>query len=127
MGPPSKRIVYWVETPAKYELEKTQGRFYANLETVRGRRGYEVDVGVSVAECTFAYRSLMDFDVTSYRRYGPVVTGLNLSKSVDARAFVQGEGVLFNAQIGSLSDLAHSVGRLTPMGQALNFGHIWDG
>jgi hypothetical protein len=69
----------------------------------------------------------MDFDVTSYRRYGPVVTGLNLSKSVDARAFVQGEGVLFNAQIGSLSDLAHSVGRLTPMGQALNFGHIWDG
>jgi hypothetical protein len=156
MGCASPRIVYWVGNEAKYDLEKAQERFYGDLETVAKRRGYEVDIGVSVAKSTFAYRAILDSDVLDYRRYGPAVTCLNLSKPVDVREFVQGGGVLFNAQIGSLTDLAKSVrrqdqtlsyfgfdtsmlaefvraangrgiDRLVPMGQALDFGHIWDG
>ncbi len=156
MGCASPRIVYWVGSESKSDFEKAQERFYRDLEAVTQRRGYEVDVGVSVAKSTFAYRSILDSDVTNYRRYGPAVTSLNLSKPVDVREFVQGGGVLFNAKIGDLTDLAHGVGRqdqtlsyfgfdksmlaefvrtangrgidrLVPIGQALDFGHIWDG
>jgi hypothetical protein len=84
------------------------------------------------------------------------VTGLSLRKPTDVHQQIQGGGVLFSAQLSSLDGLipllrredqtlthfglsqstlesfarlanGRGIDRIVPIGQALDFGHIWDG
>ena len=154
MGCSSPRIVYWCGAGADRAV--AQQRFYRLLSEVSARKGQGGDVGVAVAKTSFAYRAMIDRDVSSYSRVGGVMDVLTLAEPADVRGDVQGGGVLWHAEINDLTELAptlrredqtlsyfgfsaaeleafaraangRGIDRIVPMGQALNFGRLWDG
>lgn len=154
MGCASPRIVHWVGTAAA--MEGARQRFYRDLETVVGRRGYGIDVGVAVAKLSFSHRAILDHDVVRLDRFGPAVTALALGQVADVRGEIQGGGMLYDVAVPDLATVAQGVrredqtltafgfteaqieafvlaangrgiDRIVPFGRALDFGHVWDG
>lgn len=153
MGCSSPRSLIWVGPEAHEELAAD---FHARLQDIAGRKGYNPDTAVEVAKLSYAYRSILDMPVESYRRYGAADTVLDTGGFPAVRGEFCGGGLLFQWHADQLTDIAPHVrrqdqtlgvfgipdpsirelvaalagrglDRIVPIGRALDFGRFWDG
>lgn len=153
MGCSSPRIVYWIGARRDEHQER---RFYNAVSQSAADKGYVHDIGVAVAKHNFAYQSIIRSGVNAIQRYGNFVAQLDLPQGQDVHGQVQGGGTFFNSYLFKLNDLntlvrredqtlsyygfsdvelsnfayeirGRGIDRMVPIGQALNFGNIWDG
>jgi len=154
MGCGSPRVLYWVGEACDFKAARR--RFFESLSAVEQEKGYFADVGAAVAKTNFAFRAMLDHNVASYERFGRAISVLTLAEPEDVRGEVQGGGLLWEARVASLFDLApalqrsdqtltyfgfdraellafaraangRGIDRIVPAGAALDFGHLWDG
>lgn len=150
----SPRLIVWVGDEG--EAAAAGKQLYAALAESAAAKGYAPDAGVLSAKLAYGYRAMLDLPVTRMEMTGGRLMVLSLERFADFREDVFGAGTLFDLVLPDLDALAPSIrrkdqtlvhfgfsapelagfvrllggrglDRLVPPGQALSFGHIWDG
>lgn len=153
MGCGSPRLLYWVGDRIDPAAEQD---FFSRLDRVAARRRYTVDTAVALSKFTYANRLAADERVRRVHRYSNNLLVMEADESIDLRGRVHGGGVLAQARIARLEDIAARLGRrdqtlthfgfdadalrrfaeaargrglyrIVPIGEALQFEAIWDG
>lgn len=167
LGCSSPRLVVWVgeaaDALAGPEVEAGATTtdalaedFHQRVLDVIERKGYAVDTSAAIAKLGQSMRSIIDDDVTAYRRYDNALTVLDVAGFPDARGDFCGAGLFYEVRLPRLVDLAphisradqtlavhgvpradidalvtalcgRGIDRIVPFGQALAFNRIWDG
>ncbi len=151
MGCGSPRVLVW-----RQPKERDNHDFLARLSDAAQARRHDIPTGVDIAKFVFANVALSNSVAQKATRISHTVTTLTAPMSSHLLSEVQGGGSLFETFVTQLADiqplirrdlqtittfgltheekleLAHLLGgrggyRIVPIGEALQFGHTWDG
>jgi len=152
MGCSSPRLVVGVGDGARERLERLFDELHAEVV----QRGYELELGATLAKRAYAYGALADRPVRAYRELGNELTVLELETLEGFDRTHPGAGLFYAVALDSLDELAdhvvrkdqtmtvsgfdgetlgrfvravngRGIDRIVPFGEALTFGRYWDG
>ena len=150
----SPRQLYWIGSAEAGRAASV--RFRQALAAAIDRRGYELNLGAAVEKVTLLCRAILDLPVAEVWQQGSALAVLMLDEVADLRAAPLGGGTLFELVLPELAALAplvrrkdqtlshfgfsgdalrdlarringRGIDRMVPVGDALAFGHVWDG
>jgi acyl-CoA reductase LuxC len=151
-GCSSPRLVVGVGDGARAALDHLFDLLHAEVV----RRGYQLELGATLAKRAYAYGALADRPVRRYRELGNELTVLELDTLAGFDRTHPGAGLFYAAEVDTLDDLAdlvvrkdqtmtvhgfdgpeiasfvravngRGIDRIVPFGEALTFGRVWDG
>jgi hypothetical protein len=154
LGCSSPRLVIWCGDQSRTKAASSD--FFDRLAACLKRRQYNLPASASMQKLLFTCSAILDFPVAECRRYHEALIILTLDSLVDFQRDHPGGGLFFEAHLGSLLDLAPTLGRrdqtltwfgftpeelhtlvrnlngrsidrIVPFGQALQFHRFWDG
>lgn len=150
----SPRLIVWCGEDA--DCAASSESFFEMLKGVVTARGYTVSTGTALEKKTYLDRATIDYPVKRVSEHDNRLAVLSLERVSDVRGPFCGGGVFFQLGVRNLIEIAEhvvrqdqtmthfgfkaqelgafveSVGgrgldRIVPVGQALNFSHLWDG
>jgi hypothetical protein len=150
----SPRLIFWFGQQSNIDLVKRD--FIKRLAKQIEHRGYQIEASKIMEKFVTANNLVASGSATSLVREGPYLDLLDVTESDQATLTNQGGGFLLQHGISEFSEMApwltsktqtvtyfgltrddvrrcarvlaaYGGYRLVPMGEALNFSHIWDG
>lgn len=149
----SPRTVFWV---GSYEASsEASENLYRRMQRIAETRGYAIPLSARLNKTTEIYRAALVLPVTELRQYGALAV-LDLEEFEPACRTFGGNGLLFSAVIPNILQIAQyalqkdqtlvhagftqeelrhlavtlngrGLDRIVPVGNALQFGEVWDG
>lgn len=149
----SPRTLFWIGT--REECRLAGQNLYGRLQQIAKERGYAIPLSTRLKKMTDVYQAAIALPITGVHHYG-ALTVLDLEQFFPACRDFGGSGLLFSVTLEEIGQIAAGVNqkdqtlahagftqeelmrlaaelngrgldRMVPVGQALQFGEVWDG
>jgi len=153
LGCSSPRIVIWIGSSPN---QACSADFFSRIFGVANLKGYSPATSTAINKITYSMQAAIDHDIRVHTWQGNTLAVLELNSFRDIRGEFCGAGMFYQLTLPSLIDLSlhvkradqtltifgiprqdleefvkktrgRGIDRIVPIGQALNFDHIWDG
>lgn len=153
MGCSSPRLLIWVGAA---DAGSASTDFFERVQRVAAAKAHNTETGSAIAKLTQAMRGMIDLDAVRFEWMNNSVVTLETSSFPDVRGEFCGSGFFYQMQVEALAEVSphirrsdqtlavfgideralhdfvgsvkgRGIDRIVPIGQALAFGHVWDG
>jgi Acyl-CoA reductase (LuxC) len=150
----SPRLIFWIGSPEK--SKEASEYFYQLLQKVIEEKHYALPLGSILQNQVSLYDQALSQSAIAIKKYGEVLTVLEIERFGLHAQLQQGTGLLFHLVLGDLKEIAQFISsedqtlvyegftkeelfqlvkelngrgldRLVPIGRALHFDYLWDG
>ena len=153
LGCSSPRIVMWVGSSPH---QVCSADFFSRVSNVANLKGYSPTTSAAISKITYSMQAAIDNDIRVHTLHGNTLAVLELGSFGDFRGEFCGAGMFYQIALPSILHLSphvkradqtltvfgiqredlegfvketrgRGIDRIVPIGQALDFDHIWDG